>query len=386
MVHSLKILFNYFSGGGGGFSNILMLLRALAIRFPDDHIYICSAKADFSSLGDLPNVTVCPPVKEGHGEVARLMFAVSGVYHLASALDVDVIWSMNLGGYIRRAVPQVLSINNAYQVYPISVLRLHPAGLLRSLLLRFFSFLSILASDGVIVQTDVMRRQLLANFDGVERVVTSPKSVESDLDVPLADLSPSVLSALAGKLGVSAFTFLYVATAFPHKNHSVLVRAFEILKSRGVIARVVLTVDLGEILDIGGDMARELVERGYLLPVGWVPREQVRSLYGACDACLMPSLLESLSSAHLEAMAWGRAQIVTDLAYSRDLCGEAALYADSTSASDWAEKIVQLIGDQSLRARLVDRGLSRMEKFPRTWSDAAQITRDFLQSVSLGVH
>lgn len=378
----MKILFNYFTGGGGGFSNILMLLRAMAVRYPADHIYlVCSPSTDFSTLRDLPNITIAKLGEGKTGELARLKHSAVGLRKLATKFNVDVIWSMNLGAYTKGHIPQVISINNPYQAYPIGVLRYHPAGRVHAFILRLFSRVSVMASQGIVVQTDAMRRQLVDRFGSVKPILIAPKSIENDADVKRTDLPTRVAEQLESGLGPSAFTFLYVATGFLHKNHKVLIDAFVQLRSQGVLARLGLTLDKDEVVAMGGETATHLIDSGYLMPLGWIAKEHVRPLYEACDACLMPSVLESLSSAHLEAMAWGKPQIVADLPYSRELCGDAAVYADPGSPAAWASQINVMISDPVSRSLLSKNGYSRMANFPNTWNGTAEIVRNFLQSV-----
>ena len=72
----------------------------------------------------------------------------------------------------------------------------------------------------------------------------------------------------------------------------------------------------------------------------------------------MPSHLESLSSAHLEAMQWGRPQITADLPYARDLCGPAALYVPVDDWNAWRREIERLRDDEPLRAATRDRWIA----------------------------
>lgn len=357
-----------------------MLLRAVAVAFPSDHIHvICASSTDFSSLHDLPNISVHKLSSKSSGEFGRLKHGVFGLRRMASDLGVDVIWSINLGCYRKGRIPQVISINNAYQAYPLGILRYHPAGVVRASVLRFFSLMSILASKGIVVQTKVMRSQLQNFVNDSRSIVVVPKAVESDADIEASELSSSVLDNLDCDRG--KFTLLYVATAFPHKNHITVIDAIDQLRSRGMQVRLVLTLSSDEIAAIGGQAARRLIDEGYIVSVGWIAKEHLRALYDASDACVMPSLLESLSSAHLEAMAWGKPQIVSDLPYAHELCGDAAVYADPQSPSTWADQISSLISNNGHRARLVENGYSRMADYPRTWQVVAGTVRDFFEFI-----
>jgi glycosyltransferase involved in cell wall biosynthesis len=121
----------------------------------------------------------------------------------------------------------------------------------------------------------------------------------------------------------------------PHKNHQLLFQILDVVAARGIPLRVALTVSREELEKFGGDVAMKLIESGHILPLGWVKKEHLKAVYDASDACLMPSLLESLSSAHLEAMQWGKPQISSDAPFATDLCGDAAVYVSAGSPGEW---------------------------------------------------
>jgi len=218
---------------------------------------------------------------------------------------------MNMGTYVKTAVPQVLSIHNAYQVYPWEFARLHPGTRLRVAAMRWFFRRSLACADGVIVQTEMMREYVEAIPGCPSRVSVLPKAVISSAEDAGEPLAPQLEKALRSTGGV---TMLYVATRMPHKNHRLLAHMMEICRSRGIPVRLVVTLDAGEWAAAGGVGAESLVRSGHVIPAGWVPKDQLRALYARVDFCVMPSLLESLSSAHLEAIEWGRSQIAADWA------------------------------------------------------------------------
>lgn len=377
----MRILFAYFNGGGGGLSNIVLLLGAMARRFPQDQIDIVSSHSvDFSGLSGLENVSITKLNQAEVTEIGRLRFSLFGLRRLAVKLKSDVVWAMNLGMYVPCAIPQVLSINNAYQVYPLSTLKLHPAGLFAASVLRLFSSLSIRASQGVVVQSKVMRDQLRRLGVGVRKILVLPKSVESEEDVNWQPL-PAETAALLSKAG--GFDFLYVATGFPHKNHAVVIEAICRLRAAGKRFRLLLTMTPEDLRSMHGASVNELLYSGAVVPLGWVDKVHLRSLYESVDACVIPSLLESQSSAHLEAMAWQKPQISSSLDFAKDLCGEASLYANPYSSSEWAEAMCQLAGSADLRDDLVEKGKARMCELPQSWSHVAGEMRDFLHSATL---
>ena len=209
-----------------------------------------------------------------------------------------------------------------------------------------------------------------------------PKAVESSDDFQPQPLSPELQRQFDGGSGRSAYTFLYMATCSLHKNHATVITAMEILRARGVPARLALSVTEEQLAKYGtAPRVASLVKSGHLVPLGWIDKTRLAAVYEASDACVMPSYLEQLSSAHIEAMHWKKPQISADLPYAHDLCGDATLYADPDDPEDWADQMCALKDGPMVQQQLVAAGLERMSTFPKTWREVACHMRAFLADV-----
>ncbi len=378
----MRILFQYLSGGGGGLSNIILLLGAYAREFPGDElIVVCSRGSDLEQLSPLPNVTLVTIPLGRAKEWTRFRLGMSGLRRLAATHRPDAVWSLNLGAYRRLPVPNLLAVNNPHQVYPLAITRLHPGTPLRAALLRFFFRRSLAVADAALLQTPLMADYLRKVPGAPRRVFVVPKAVEGEADVRNDPLPAALAEQLSRARDRGGRLWLYVSTALPHKNHAMILTAFDELARRESHECLVLTISAGEAEAIGGARATALLGSGRVIAAGWVRKHHLRALYGACDACVMPSLLESLSSAHLEAMEWGKPQIAADLPYARDLCGDAALYVPAETPVAWADAIADLSGDAARRDDLVTRGKARIAEFPPTWNECARRVRDGLAAL-----
>ena len=378
----MRTLFQYIaSSGGGGFTNAAVLLRAMAEEFPEDHVdVVCTPVSIPSEITGIVNLAVHPITNHLPHEVKRFVFEVHQVGVLARKFRSDVIWSMNVGPYVRTSVPQVLSLNNAFQIYPWGeCAKYHPKSGAVLAGLRWFCRRSLRCSDAAIVQTPLMKQYLEKTLGAPRSIVVIPKSVEG-----MNDFKPHPLPAPAPTSPEgSPFRLLYVAAPWPHKNHATVIAATELLRRRERNVQLVLTLDPDRAVAIGGQTARRLLASKQLECVGWVEKHDLRRLYESCDACVMPSLLESLSSCYLEAMCWSRPQIVGDRTFARDTCGNAALYAAPTAPVDWARLMEELIDKPSLREALTVRGRAQIGTFPDSWRTMAQQVRSFLQTTVL---
>jgi glycosyltransferase involved in cell wall biosynthesis len=82
-------------------------------------------------------------------------------------------------------------------------------------------------------------------------------------------------------------------------------------------------------------------------------------LYAAADALFLPTVLETFTATYPEAMCSRRPIVTTDLAFARDICGEAALYFPPNDAAAAAERIARLAACGPDREQLVNQGEER---------------------------
>ncbi len=77
-----------------------------------------------------------------------------------------------------------------------------------------------------------------------------------------------------------------------------------------------MTLSEDELCERTGEAVVDLSPVGTSANSVELAKSHLRAVYSACHACVMPSLLESLSSSHLEAMQWGKPQISANLPYA----------------------------------------------------------------------
>ena len=379
----MRILFRLLDSGGGGVTSWIKLLEAYCQRFPHDRLTImCVPQSSLRELGRFENCEIRTTPSRVPRELYRLYWALSGVAALVRKEPLDVMLCVSLGAYRQTRVPQVLFMNDAYQVYPAGLAKLHPRSSLFVAVLRFCFRLSLRSSRAVVTQTPFMAACVRQVRGCPETVAVVPKAVvsEGDYGKPLAE----AIAANIGRLN-GAVKLLYVATKIPHKNHRTLAGMMEILRKEEWPVRLIVTLEPGEWKALTGTVGQDLVASGHVLTIGWVPKDQLEGLYRACDLCVMPSLIESLSSAHIEAMHWGRPQVAADLPYARDLCEDAALYADPYDVAEWAQQVQRIVFDPGLRAKLVAAGARRVQCFPRSWTEMCERLRLVLaQAAGIG--
>jgi glycosyltransferase involved in cell wall biosynthesis len=125
---------------------------------------------------------------------------------------------------------------------------------------------------------------------------------------------------------------LYPANWWPHKNHELLLEAFALVRGERPELRLVLT----------GSGHPDGLPDG-VVSLGRVADDRLVDLYRSASALVFPSLYEGFGLPPLEAMACGCPVAVSRVASLPEVCGDAAVYFDPSSAEGIARGIVEVL-------------------------------------------
>jgi len=172
------------------------------------------------------------------------------------------------------------------------------------------------------------------------------------------------------KWGISNF-MLTIGRLEPRKNHIMLLKAYSMLKERGIDLPQLVIVgqrDFGY-QDIFKEIAKKKLEHSVTI-LEKVDDEWIPHLYRSALFFIYPSYAEGFGIPPLEAMACGCPVISSDTTALPETIGKAGLFLDPYNAEDMAEKMKQLIEADSLRSRLSGLGVSQARKF--SWKESAK--------------
>lgn len=126
---------------------------------------------------------------------------------------------------------------------------------------------------------------------------------------------------------------LYPANTWPHKNHERLFEAFALVRRERPDLQLVLT---------GAGHGRRPLPPG-VVTRGHVGLDELVALYRSAAALVFPTLYEGFGIPPLEAMACACPVAVSRVASLPEICGDAAVYFDPTSAEDIARGITTVL-------------------------------------------
>lgn len=247
---------------------------------------------------------------------------------------------------------------------------------------RFFDHLAmqnLCKADQIIAVSGYTKKML------VERLGCAAEKIEVVLEGVDHDLfSPRQITddfRARYQLKPDQKTILYVGSENPRKNLFRLVQAFARVKEQIPEAILIKTGSLeysphydslrALISDLG--LADDVKLFGYL------PQDDLVSLYNAADLFVFPSLFEGFGLPVLEAMACGTPVVCSNTSSLPEVAGDAAILVDPFDVDAIANAIIQVLRDQELAQDLCTRGLERVKGF--TWENTARQTLQVYQKV-----
>ena len=160
----------------------------------------------------------------------------------------------------------------------------------------------------------------------------------------------------------------FPARFYPNKNHSILLPLAEHIQKTGLQVVIFVTVDANT------PFMRSVRERGLegqVVNLGYVRHEYIKSIYDLIDGLLFPTYSESYGLPYVEALLSDVPIITSDYDFSREVCGEAALYFMQDNQPSLIET-VERFTNANVRASLHKHVATQSRRYRHGWDDVIQ--------------
>jgi glycosyltransferase involved in cell wall biosynthesis len=283
----------------------------------------------------------------------------------------DVLFSATGFGTLWSPVPQVLLVRNMKYFDPKFQAKYRELGrrFTRIRLRRWHSLLSIRAAEAVLFPTRAMEETVGTH---VSLTWTSTHALHYGYD-RTRFAAPSrhedgKPEALREHVGGNGPLLLNVSTYAVHKNLETLIAALPRLLARHPNLTLVTTTSREQTsdkkeYDALTERAEELGVAGVWTELGYVPNNELPSLYRAADAYVFPSFTESFGHSMVEAMASGLPVIAADTDVNREVCANAGSYFDPFDPTDCAETVRGVLEDEGRWTEMRQASTHRAEDF-----------------------
>jgi glycosyltransferase involved in cell wall biosynthesis len=175
---------------------------------------------------------------------------------------------------------------------------------------------------------------------------------------------PAATAELRRRFGLDAGFVLYVGKLQARKNLVRLLEAFDrVVREGGLPHKLVLVGKRTWMSDEIFAALERLPSRERVVVAGEVSFDDLVALYNAATVFACPSLAEGFGLPPLEAMACGTPVISSNASSLPEDVGDAAILFDPLDTDAMARALADVLGSDSLRRTLVDRGFARVARF-----------------------
>jgi len=233
--------------------------------------------------------------------------------------------------------------------------------------------LTIRKAAAVLTLSEFSKRDIVRRYNVPPDKITVTYLAADPMFRPIHDASR--LSAVREKYGTGETFILSVGNLQPRKNLRTLIDAYVRLRRAGVTRHKLVLV--GKKAWLSDDIfaaARASGYAGELVFTGYVPGEDLVTLYNAADIFVYPSIFEGFGLPPLEAMACGTPVVCSNTSSFPEVVGDAALMVDPLDVDGLAEAMSRSLRDAALWTRLSARGPRQSTLF--SWEHTARITLD----------
>ncbi len=210
-----------------------------------------------------------------------------------------------------------------------------------------------------------------------DRVVVTYPGIKLD-----AAKGTQYMEALKNIYGVTGEYILFVGTLQPRKNIVRLIEAFALVresKEYNDLQLVIIGKRGWQYQDILA-APRKLQVQDSVKFLDFVSDNDLASFYHNARCFILPSLYEGFGLPILEAMKYDCPVITSNVSSMPEVGGEAAIYINPYDTDDIADKIREVLGNETLRKQMVEEGKKQIKKF--SWEKTAKETLQVLTEIA----
>jgi glycosyltransferase involved in cell wall biosynthesis len=192
----------------------------------------------------------------------------------------------------------------------------------------------------------------------------------------------AAMSFAEAQYGIREGFILYVSNIARYKKQLEVIEAYHITRKRGAeVSKLILAGIMVEpsYYREAMTLADELGIGDEVMYLGQVPQAHLSCLYSAASVFVFASICENCPNILIEAMACSAPIASSNREPMPEICGNAALYFDPTDPEDIADRMWQILTDETLRQKLTRNALENVNRF--SWEETARKTLEVFERV-----
>ena len=284
-------------------------------------------------------------------------------------LRPDVFVSPDMMISTRTKTPQVVVLHDLNFEHHPEDLPAPIARYLRKMTPRFASH-----AKAIVTVSEFSKRDIMAQYHVPQEKVRVVYNGVQDAFQPLSD---DQKGQAKDKWAGGCKYFVFVSSIHPRKNLKRLLEAYELFRERH--SERIKLVAVGRMFWKNEELTATLSAMKYaedIVFTGHLETQELTHVIGAAHALMYVSYFEGFGVPIVEAFKCGIPVVTSNVTAMPEVAGDAALQVDPFSVDDIAGAMRDVIMNEELRSRLIERGYKRAEAFD--WNRSA---REFWQII-----
>lgn len=317
-----------------------------------------------------PNYFIVP-----RNPLTRILFEIFLSYKCLKECNIDIIYSYFGTGFFTKKIPQVSGSADSNLYFPEIDFWSDYKGIerLKKWIIDLYRIWGVKRSNAVVFENEALEARAKILFKLKNTTLIKP-SINFEFEHKHFRLPSDIPEGVPKGL--------YLCGWHPNKNYIIIPELASELKQIGVPFHFIITAPPDN--SLRHKQFVELISKfnvhEMVSIVGQVRKDQLQSLYEQIDYVFLLSKLESFSNNIIESWFFNKPLIVTDAAWSKSICGEAALYVNRDSIGDIVDKILLTKSDAELRQRIISNGSIKLKEYP-TIEERINQELEFLRNV-----
>jgi glycosyltransferase involved in cell wall biosynthesis len=276
---------------------------------------------------------------------------------------------------LSKRIKLVVTIHDVMYLLPSAVLS--PSKVRRQQLGKLYRRMVVPSAarraQRIITVSEFSKREIVEHLGIVpDRIRVIHEGIDPGFAAPVGSL-PSPPPEIAAAIAESSF-ILALGAGDPRKNTLAVIRVYASRWREFSHQEKLVIVGLRDWRSSAAySLACQLQVAQRVLFAGYVSEASLTWLYSRARCFLYPTHYEGFGFPVLEAMACGVPVIASDCTSVAEIAGGAAILVDPASDKSIGDSLVRLLGDESLRRRLISQGRERVGNFD--WQDTVQETQ-----------
>ena len=291
--------------------------------------------------------------------------------------NIDVFWGTQHLLPMRNKYTK--NIKFVLTIHDLAIKKLKTVGSFKNTIIqKLFVKRSLKSANRIIAISEATKKDIIELYKIKEEKISVVYN-GTNLKENNYDLTVEQENEIQEKFNIKDTPYIFfLSTIEPRKNVETLIKAYEQIREKGEIIKLILAGGLGWKYEGVLELREKSKYRDDIYLPGYISKEEKTYLFKNAKCFVYPSLYEGFGLPILEAMINKQIVVTANNSSLPEVGGEAAFYYDETlNYQNLGNKIIEVLNlSEEKRNKKIEEGLIQAKRF--TWEKCAKKTLDII--------